>query len=94
MAALQSSKFRPRVDAQFVGQQRACPLICAEGLALPACAVEGKHQLAPSPLAKWCVGHRGFEFADDLRGTARRKQRIRPVFHQCGVRLDPASLLR
>ena len=91
---LEPPKVRPRIDPQLVGQQRPCPLISAKGLALPACAVEGEHQLAPSPLAKWCVGDGGFEFADDLRGTARREQRIRSVFHQCGVSLDPARLLR
>ena len=91
---LEPPKVRPRIDPQLVGQKRPCPLISAKGFALPACAVEGEHQLAPSPLAKWCVGDRGFEFADDLRGTARREQRICSVFHQRGVSLVPARLLR
>ena len=90
---LESTKVRSGVDAQLVGQQRPRPLISAQRFALPAGAVQGEHQLAPSPLAQRRVGHRGLELADDLRCTARREQRIGPVLHQRGVALDPAGLL-
>ena len=86
-------KIRPRVDAQLVGEQRPCPLISAQGFTLPACAVEGEHQLAPTPLAQRCVGDGGLELADDLGCTTRREQRVRPVFDQRGMALDPACLL-
>ncbi len=91
---LEPAKVRSRVDAQLVGEQRPCPLISAQGFTLPARAVEGEHQLAPTPLAQRCVGHRGFELADDLRSATRREQRIGPVLHQRGMALDPARLLR
>ena len=90
---LEPAKVRSRVDAQLVGEQRPRTLIRAEGLTLPACAVEREHQLAPTPLAQRRVGDRGLQFADDLRGATRREQRIGPVFDQGGVALDPARLL-
>ncbi len=90
---LEPPKIRPWIDPQLVGQQRPCPLISAKGFTLPAGAVEGEHQLAPSPLAQRRVGHRGLELADDLGGATRREQRIGPVLHQRGMALDPARLL-
>ncbi len=91
--ALETPKFGARVDAQLIGQQGSCPLIRAERFTLSARSVEREHQLAPTPFAKWCVGDRGLEFADDLGGPARRKQRIRPVLDQGGMGLDPTRLL-
>ena len=89
---LESPKLRSGVDSQLVGQQRPRPLISAKGFTLPAGAVEGEHQLAPSPFAQRRLGHRGLELADDLRGAARREQRVGPILHQRGVALDPARL--
>ena len=71
----------------------ACPLISAKGFTLPAGAVEGEHQLAPTPLAQRRVGDRGLEIADDLRGATRREQRIGAILHERGMALDPARLL-
>ena len=90
---LEPAKVRSGVDAQLVGEQRPCPLISAKGFTLPAGAVEGEHQLAPTPLAQRRVGDRGLELADDLRGATRREQRIGPILHQRGMALDPARLL-
>ena len=68
-------------------------MISAKGLTLPAGAVEGEHQLAPTPLAQRRVGDRGLEIADDLRRATRREQRIGPVLDEGGMALDPACLL-
>ena len=91
---LESAKLRPGIDPQLVGQQRPRPLVSAKGFTLPAGAVEGEHQLAPSPFAQRRLGHRGLELADDLRGAARREQRVGPILHQRGMALDPPRLLR
>ena len=90
---LEPAKVRPGIDAQLVGEQRPRPLIGAEGFALPARAVEGEHQLAPTPLAQRRVGDRGLELADDLGGATRREQRVGPVLDERGMALDPARLL-
>jgi hypothetical protein len=78
---LQPAKFRSGIHPQLIGEQRPRPLIGAEGFTLPAGAVKRQHQLAPSPLAQWCIGHRGLELADDLRGAAGGQQRIGPIFN-------------
>jgi hypothetical protein len=93
-SSLQPPKIPPRVDPKLVGQQRPCPPICGQGFALPAGAIEGQHQLAPSSFAQRRLGHRCLELPDDLRGAARRKQRIGPVLDQRGMALTPASLFR
>jgi hypothetical protein len=90
---LEPAQLRSGVDPQLVDQQRARPLIGAEGLALPAGAVQGEHQLAPTPLAQRRIGHRGLELANDLRGATRREQRIGPILYQRGMALDPPRLL-
>ena len=90
---LEPAKVRSGVDAQLVGEQRPCTLKCAQRFTLPAGAVKGEHELAPTPLAQWRIGDRRLEFADDLRGTTRREQRVGPVLHQGGMALDPACLL-
>ena len=90
---LEPPKLRSRIDPQLVGEQRPGPLVSAKGVALPAGAVEGEHQLAPSPFAQRRLGHRGLEIADDFRGAARREQRVCPILHERGVAFDPACLL-
>ena len=89
---LEPAKVRAGIDPQFLGEQRPRPLISAKGLTLPAGAVEGEHQLAPSPLAQRGIGHRALEFADELRGAAGREQRVGPILHQRGIALDPPRL--
>ena len=89
---LEFAEIRSGVDPQFIGEQPPCPLISAKGVALPAGAVKGEHQLAPSPFAQWRIGHRGLKIADDLCGAARREQRIGPILHQRGMALDPPRL--
>ncbi len=91
---LEPAKVRSRVDAQLVGEQRPRALIRAEGFTLPARAVKGEHQLAPTPLAQRRIGDRGLQLADDLGSAARRKQRVGPVLDQSGMTLDPARFLR
>ncbi len=91
---LEPAKLRPGIDSQLIGEQRPCPLISAKGFTLPAGAVEGEHQLAPSPFAQRRLGHRRLELADDLRGAARREQRVGPILDERGVALDPPRLLR
>ena len=90
---LEPAQVRSGIDPQFVGEQRPRPLIGAKGFTLPARAVEGEHQLAPSPFAQRRIGDRGLELADDLRGAAGREQRVGPVLHQRGMALDPPRLL-
>ncbi len=92
--SLEPAKFRPRIDAQLVGEQRSRPLVSAEGLTLPAGAVEGEHQLAPTPFPQRRLGHRGLEIADDFGGATRGQQRVRSILNQRGMALDPSRLLR
>ena len=89
---LKSSKLRPGIDSQLVGQHCPCPLIRAKGVTLPAGAVEGEHELAPSPFAQRRLGHRRLELADDLRGAGRREQCVGSILHEGGVALDPSGL--
>ena len=89
----ESAKVRPRVDAEFVGEQRPRALISAQGLTLPAGAVESEHQLTPTPFTQRRVGDSGLEVADDLSGATRREQRIGPIFDKRGMVLDPPRLL-
>ena len=90
--SLKSPKLRPGIDSQFVGQHRPRPLISAKGVTLPAGAVEGEHELAPSPFAQRRLDYRGLELADDLCGAARCEQRVGPILHQRGMTLDPSCL--
>lgn len=90
---LKAAEFRAGVDAELIGQQCPRPLIGAQGLTLSAGAVEGEHQLAPSPLAQRCVGDRSLEFPDDFRGPSGGEEGVGAVFDQRGLPLDPACLL-
>ena len=49
---LEPPKLGSGVDPQLVRQQRPCPLISAKGFTLPAGAIEGEHQLPPTPFAQ------------------------------------------
>ena len=89
---LKSSKLRPGIDSQLVGQHCPCPLISGKSVTLPAGAVEGEHELAPSPFAQRRLGHRRLELADDLRGAGRREQCVGSILHERGVALDPSCL--
>src|ERR1700733_5973253 len=91
---LKSSKLRSGVDSQLVGQHCPCPLISAKSVTLPAGAVEGEHELPPSPLAQRCLRHRRLELADDLRGAGRREQCVGSILDKRGVTLNPSCLFR
>ena len=69
-------------------------MISAKGVTLPADAVEGEHELAPSPFAQRRLRHRRLELTDDLGCAARREQRVGSILHQRGVALDPPRLFR
>ena len=81
------------VETEILAEVGTQILVGAQCFRLAAGAVEGEHQLAPSPFAQWRIGHRGLEFADDLRGPARCQQGIGPILHQRGMALDPAGNL-
>jgi hypothetical protein len=69
-------------------------LVGAESFTLPAGAVQGEHQLAPTPFAQRRVAYGRFKVADDFRGPTRRKQRIGPIFDERGMTFDPSRLFR
>ena len=92
MAASRRRSSGPGSTPSSSASKVARPLVGAEGLTLPAGAVQGEHQLAPASFAQRRIGHRRLEFADDLSSAARRKQRIGPILHQRGMSLDPPRL--
>ncbi len=94
MAASSRRSSGPGSTPNSSASMRPCPLISAKSVTLPAGAVEGEHQLAPSPFAQRRLGHRRLELADDLRGAARREQCVGPILHERGVALDPPRLFR
>ncbi len=48
-SGLQAAKIRSGINPQFLGEHGTRPLVRAERVALPAGAVEGEHQLRPTP---------------------------------------------
>jgi len=60
------AQLRPRVDAQLLDQDRPGPLVGQQGVALPARAVQGKHELGPQPLPQWLLADQPFQLGDQL----------------------------
>jgi hypothetical protein len=65
---LESAQLGSWLDAQFVGQQPAGPLVSVEGLALTPRAIEGQHQLTPQAFTERLIAQEHLDLADQLRG--------------------------
>ena len=77
--ALELAERRSRFDPELVGERRAGALVRAQGVGLPAGAVERQHELAPQPLAQRRVGDRPLDVGDELARLAEREESVEAI---------------
>ncbi len=65
------------IDAEFLGQHALCVLVHAQGIGLPAAAVQGDHQQPAHPLPQRLVRHHPGQVGHDLLVAAERQQDVR-----------------
>ena len=78
---LQPLQGRARLDPELVDERVACLPVGAEGLGLPAAAVEGEHPLPVELLHQGVFGDELLELADHAVVAAERELAVDPVHH-------------
>ena len=89
--ALERLELRPGLDAELVHEPAAEIAIHGEGLGLAPARIEGTHELAREPLAKWTVGDERLQLRDELVVVAEREVGIDALLERRQARLfEPA----
>ena len=90
---LQPAQAGRRLEAELGPEVAAVVLVDAQGLALPAAAVEREHELGPGPLAQRVGRREGFELGHELRVVAQVEAGLAPVLEREAAQLlEPERL--
>jgi len=90
---LESLQRLTRLDPQLVHEHAPRPLVCVQGLRLPAGPVEREHQLSAKALAQGIVSDQRFELGDEVVVATERKVGLDPLLECRQVKLlQPGDL--